>query len=73
MPYAAEWKDCRRAFWQHFHPGALKAYRHVQVAVARRFLVKLLRNPTGMEQHIRLYAVPHTRKNANLVLNMPLT
>ncbi|KAI1790200.1 O-methylsterigmatocystin oxidoreductase [Ganoderma leucocontextum] len=53
MPYAPEWKDCRRAFWQHFHPGALGAYKDVQVAVARRFLLKLLRTPAGFEQHIR--------------------
>nr|VWO96823.1 N/A [Ganoderma boninense] len=42
-----------RAFWQHFHPGALSAYKHVQVAVARRFLVKVLKNPTCIEQHVR--------------------
>ena len=54
MPYTAEWKDCRRAFWQHFHPGALGTYRHVQVAVARRFLGKLLKTPAEFEQHVRL-------------------
>ncbi|TBU21985.1 O-methylsterigmatocystin oxidoreductase [Dichomitus squalens] len=53
MPYAAEWSDCRRAFWQHFHPGALGRYKHVQLAVAHRFLLKLLEKPAGFQQHIR--------------------
>ena len=53
-PYGEQWRNYRRAFWQHFHPGAIDKYKPVQAIIARRFLLKLLQNPVAFMQHIRL-------------------
>ncbi|KAH9912862.1 O-methylsterigmatocystin oxidoreductase [Epithele typhae] len=53
LPYGDMWRKYRRAFWQYFHPNAVSAYRPVQLAVTRKFLVKLLRDPSDFKQLTR--------------------
>ena len=66
MPYGPWWRNCRRAFWQHFHPGVIGKYHPVQLVVARQFLLKLLRDPANSRKHIRLYALHYAPSNAEL-------
>ena len=54
MGYGQRWRDYRRAFWQHFHPGAIHDYRSVQLAAVRTFIVKLLHDPENLRRHISL-------------------
>lgn len=54
MSYGQKWRDYRRAFWQHFHPGAINEYRPVQLAAVRTFLGKLLHDPENLKHHISL-------------------
>ena len=58
MAYGGWWRRHRRAFWQYFRPQAIAEYQPVQRSMARRFLLKLLQNPTDFEAHMRLYVVP---------------
>ncbi|KAI0697621.1 cytochrome P450 [Cerioporus squamosus] len=53
MPYGQWWRRHRRAFWQHFNPGAAAAHWPAQRAVAHLFLGKLLRDPSRLREHIR--------------------
>ena len=52
MPYGVVWREHRRAFWQHFNPGAIVKYRLTQRAYAQTFLRKLLMDPTHRDKHI---------------------
>ncbi|EJF63285.1 cytochrome P450 [Dichomitus squalens LYAD-421 SS1] len=52
MSYGARWRSYRRAFWQHFRPGAIDRYRPVQLAAVRTFLGKLLHDPENLKRHI---------------------
>ncbi|TBU59025.1 cytochrome P450 [Dichomitus squalens] len=53
MPYGQWWRRHRRAFWQHFHPGAIPAYRDVLEQGAHRLLSRLLTTPGKLEEHLR--------------------
>ncbi|KAM5536626.1 hypothetical protein V8D89_009721 [Ganoderma adspersum] len=54
MPYGQWWRRHKRAFWQHFHPGAITSYQPIQRSSAHRFLNKLLKTPLKLREHIRL-------------------
>ena len=54
MPYGQRWRRHKRAFWQHFHPGAVQSYQEVQRLEAHRFLRTLLKTPSDLREHIRL-------------------
>ncbi len=53
MPYGQWWRDHRRAFWQVFHPGAMRSYRDTERAFAHDFLRNLLASPGNIEKHSR--------------------
>ncbi|KAL7280118.1 hypothetical protein ACG7TL_006535 [Trametes sanguinea] len=53
MPYGPSWRQHRRLFWQHFHPGVISKYQPIQREASYAFLKKLLTNPTELEGHIR--------------------
>lgn len=53
MPYGQWWREHRRAFWQVFHPGAMRGYRDTERAFAHDFLRKLLTSPEDIEKHSR--------------------
>ncbi|PIL22735.1 cytochrome P450 [Ganoderma sinense ZZ0214-1] len=45
MPYGQWWRRHRRAFWQYFHPGAIRSYHACQEKSARTLLSRLLKTP----------------------------
>ncbi|EIW59559.1 cytochrome P450 [Trametes versicolor FP-101664 SS1] len=53
MPYGQWWRDHRRAFWQVFHPGAIRGYRDTERAFLHDFLRNLVASPQDIERHIR--------------------
>ncbi|RPD57201.1 CyP450 monooxygenase [Lentinus tigrinus ALCF2SS1-7] len=53
MPYGPTWRQQRRMFWQHFHPGAIDKYRPVQLASMHTFLAKVASNPGRLDGHIQ--------------------
>ncbi|RPD61613.1 hypothetical protein L227DRAFT_55550 [Lentinus tigrinus ALCF2SS1-6] len=53
MPYSQWWRRHRRAFWQYFNPGAIGQYQSVQRTTVRKFLLKLLRDPDNLVEHVR--------------------
>ncbi|KAJ8463881.1 hypothetical protein ONZ51_g9969 [Trametes cubensis] len=53
MPYGERWKRHRRGFWQHFHPGVVSKYHAAQNVQVRKFLAKLLQDPSRVKEHIR--------------------
>ena len=61
MPYGQWWRRHKRAFWQHFNPGAIPSYQPIQRSGARRFLKKLLKAPADLREHIRL-SVPMLKR-----------
>ncbi len=71
MPYGQWWRRHKRAFWQHFHPGAISSYQQIQRSAAHRFLNKLLKTPSKLREHIRL-SVSHHAVNEFGLLNTPL-
>lgn len=52
MPYGQWWRDHRRAFWQAFHPGAMRGYRDTVRAFLHEFLRNTVTSPEGVEQHL---------------------
>lgn len=54
LPYGQEWRDNRRALWQHFNPNAIVKYRPAQQAAVLLFLKKLLEAPEDPSEHIQL-------------------
>ncbi|KAI0767318.1 cytochrome P450 [Fomes fomentarius] len=61
-PYGTRWRQNRRAFWQHFAPRAAIQYQPVQRAMAHKFLLKLLQDPSRLIDHIRLGSVLCARR-----------
>ena len=55
MPYGERWRRHKRAFRQYFHSGAIPSYQPIQRSAAHRFLNKLLKTPSELRTHIRLY------------------
>ncbi|PIL24686.1 cytochrome P450 [Ganoderma sinense ZZ0214-1] len=53
MPYGQWWRRHKRAFWQHFNPGAIPSYQPIQRRGAHKFLNKLLKTPSELRDHIR--------------------
>lgn len=53
MSYGPRWRQTRRVFHQHFHRGAARQYRPVQMLGARKLLVRLLSDPDNFVQHLR--------------------
>lgn len=53
MGYGPRWRQTRRIFHEHFHQGAARQYRPVQLAGARRFLARLLADPDHFAHHLR--------------------
>ena len=53
MPYSQKWRRHRRAVWQYFNSWVIKKYHPAQEAVTRKFLVRLLRDPTNLVEHVR--------------------
>ncbi|KAI0763594.1 cytochrome P450 [Trametes elegans] len=53
MPYGQVWRRHRRAFWQHFHPSAVRQYQPIHRAVTRRFLAGLLARPAELKALIQ--------------------
>ncbi|KAI0643153.1 CyP450 monooxygenase [Trametes meyenii] len=53
MPYGQEWRQHRRVFWQHFHPGMVPKYQSTQRDVVHKFLARLEESPSRLQQHIR--------------------
>ncbi|OSD07442.1 cytochrome P450 [Trametes coccinea BRFM310] len=62
MPYGQWWRDHRRMFWQHFNPGRMSEYWHVERAVTRKFLVKLLEKPTALKRLVQFHVAAITMK-----------
>nr|VWP02386.1 Hist_deacetyl domain-containing protein [Ganoderma boninense] len=53
MPYGQQWRQHRRLFWQHFNVRAVSAYQQTQTETTRKFLLKLLQDPSQLVGHIR--------------------
>ena len=53
MGYGSRWRQTRRIFHEHFHQGAARQYRPMQLAGARRFLARLLADPDSFVRHLR--------------------
>ncbi|KAI0647812.1 CyP450 monooxygenase [Trametes meyenii] len=53
MPYGQVWRQHRRLFWQHFHPGVVAKYHSIQREASGKFLQRLLTSPARLEDHIR--------------------
>ncbi|KAI0667766.1 CyP450 monooxygenase [Trametes maxima] len=53
MPYGQLWRQHRRLFWQHFHPGVVSKYHSIQRKASGKFLQRLLSSPAQLEDHIR--------------------
>ncbi|KAI1792473.1 cytochrome P450 [Ganoderma leucocontextum] len=53
MPYGQRWRQHRRLFWQHFNMRAISVYRQTQTVTARKFLLKLLQDPSELVVYIR--------------------
>ncbi|PIL29143.1 hypothetical protein GSI_09192 [Ganoderma sinense ZZ0214-1] len=53
MPYGQQWRQHRRLFWQHFNVRAVSAYQQTQTDTTRKFLLKLLQDPSQLVEHIR--------------------
>ena len=53
LPYGQHWRQRRRAFWQNFHPNAVKEYHSAQLASAHEFLKKMLDNPSRLQDHLK--------------------
>lgn len=54
MNYGERWKKHRKVFHQFFNQNAVDKYRPVQTREGRMLLRRLLKNPDGFLQHIRL-------------------
>nr|BED43012.1 cytochrome P450 monooxygenase [Trametes versicolor] len=52
MPYGQWWRDHRRAFWQVFHPGAMRGYRDTVRAFLHEFMRNTVSSPEGVEQYL---------------------
>ncbi|KAI0662789.1 cytochrome P450 [Cubamyces menziesii] len=53
MGYGPQWRQTRRAFHEHFHPGAVKQYEPSQLSGARKYIMRLLTNPENFVQDLR--------------------
>ena len=53
MPYGQRWRQHRRLFWQHFNVRANSVYQQTQTETTRKFLLKLLQDPSQLVEHIR--------------------
>ncbi|KAM5536785.1 hypothetical protein V8D89_009503 [Ganoderma adspersum] len=53
MPYGQRWRQHRRLFWQHFNIRAISVYQQAQTETTRKFLLKLLQDPSQLVEHIR--------------------
>ena len=53
MPYGQRWRQHRRLFWQHFNVRAISVYQQTQTETTRKFLLRLLQDPSQLVEHIR--------------------
>ncbi|KAH9849795.1 cytochrome P450 [Lenzites betulinus] len=53
MGYGPQWRQTRRAFHEHFHQGAVRAYQPSQLSGVRRFLTRLLADPDNFVPALR--------------------
>lgn len=62
--YGSRWRRHRKLFRQFFNPKVLLPYRHIQEGDARRLALRILQEPEGFLEHIRLYVSPIVRITA---------
>lgn len=55
LSYTAKWRKHRKQFHQHFAPTIVSKYHPIQVQNARSYVRRMLENPTGPVDEIRLY------------------
>ncbi|KAI0357864.1 CyP450 monooxygenase [Trametes cingulata] len=53
MAYGPWWRRNRRAFHEFFNQAAIAKYRPIQLDVAHRFLLRLLKDPQNLSDHVR--------------------
>ncbi|PSS38121.1 hypothetical protein PHLCEN_2v28 [Hermanssonia centrifuga] len=53
MQYGERWRESRRAFHQHFHPGVIPKYYPRTVKGVRELLLRLLETPDDFMGHMR--------------------
>ncbi|KAI0082381.1 cytochrome P450 [Panus rudis PR-1116 ss-1] len=54
MGYNAKWRKYRKMFHQHFAPNVIPKYHHIQTQQARAYIRRMLDNPNGAVEEIRL-------------------
>ena len=58
MPYNDDWKLGRKMFTQHFRAAAASTHREEETRCSRELVRDILRDPTDLYEHVRLYVAP---------------
>ncbi|KAI0643941.1 CyP450 monooxygenase [Trametes meyenii] len=53
MTYGPWWRKSRKAFHEFYNPAVIEKYRPIQLETARRFLLRLLKDPQHFPEHVR--------------------
>ncbi|KAI0078411.1 cytochrome P450 [Panus rudis PR-1116 ss-1] len=54
MPYSQRWRVHRKSFHEYFNERASRQWEPIQIEESRMFLLRLLDDPEGIEEHTRL-------------------